>query len=141
MDGEYIKVDRLVAFIKQNGYVYANSLYEMGEDAVSREEYNRVLKQRDIAVKYLNNLRLATNNICYACANDRFDYDKSSCLGCEYNNNLNWEVEFDPETRGCELCTHPDEPCLFRVYGAKEGYCGTNECEHARKLKKMEEAT
>lgn len=36
MDGEYIKVDRLVAFIKQNGYVYANSLYEMGEDAVSR---------------------------------------------------------------------------------------------------------
>ena len=52
MNGEYIKVDRLVAFIKQNGYVYANILYEMGEDAVSREEYDRVLKQRDIAVKY-----------------------------------------------------------------------------------------
>lgn len=28
---------------------------------------------------------------CYACENDKFDYDKSCCIGCQYNNWDNWQ--------------------------------------------------
>lgn len=121
---QYIQVDKLVNFIKQNGFVYANSLNDMVTDGVvPRSEYERVVQEREVAINYLNNLRLETGHTCYGCKNDKFDYDKSTCLGCGYNDDMNWEFVGSPDVNGLELCSHPKNPCLYKVFDDQKEYC------------------
>lgn len=53
-------------------------------------ENNRLRMERNAAI---DDLRQLVNQYCpcYACKNDIFDYDKSRCTGCPYNNWDNWE--------------------------------------------------
>lgn len=54
------------------------------------EELAEVKAERDAAVEDLRKLAHEYCT-CYACINDKFDYDKSACTGCPYNNWNNWQ--------------------------------------------------
>lgn len=47
-------------------------------------------QSRDAAVEDLRKLA-HKYCVCYACENDKFDYDKDRCTGCQYNNGHNWQ--------------------------------------------------
>lgn len=53
-------------------------------------ENDRLKKRLDAAVADLRKLA-HEHCTCYACINDKFDYDKSVCVGCQYNNWNNWQ--------------------------------------------------
>lgn len=54
------------------------------------EELEQVKAERDAAVEDLRNLA-HEHSTYYACINDKFDYDKSCCTGCPYNDWNNWQ--------------------------------------------------
>ena len=53
-------------------------------------DLEQVTRERDAAVDDLRKLA-HEHCTCYACINDKFDYDKSVCTGCQYNNWNNWQ--------------------------------------------------
>ena len=55
-----------------------------------RKQLETVTAERDAAVEDLRKLA-REHCVCYACKNDKFDYDKGVCIGCQYNNWNNWE--------------------------------------------------
>lgn len=55
----------------------------------TKSELDRLKTERDAAVEDLRKLA-HEHCTCYACENDKFDYDKSRCTGCQYNNWNNW---------------------------------------------------
>ena len=54
------------------------------------EGIQNAFAERDAAVEDLRKLA-HEHCTCYACINDKFDYDKSVCTGCPYNNWNNWQ--------------------------------------------------
>lgn len=53
-------------------------------------ELDQAKRERDAAVEDLRKLA-HEYCVCYACKNDKFDYDKDRCTGCQYNNGHNWQ--------------------------------------------------
>ena len=53
-------------------------------------ELARVTEERDAAVRDLDICRHTPQSKCFACKHDVFDYDKSVCTGCDYNDNWEW---------------------------------------------------
>lgn len=70
--------------------LYANAIWEA--TGLLCAEYKDVTSKLYAAVNDLNKIR-KKYDICFACANNRFDYDKDKCFGCPYNNDNNWEWE------------------------------------------------
>lgn len=60
------------------------------EFSILKKKLDKERKQKERAIKYLF-LMAQKYEFCTGCKNDKFDYDKSSCTGCFYNNHGNWE--------------------------------------------------
>lgn len=69
------------------------------------ETIGKVIKERDAAIADLKDMHrkylVDGKGKCFACKNDVFDCDKSTCAGCDYTDNFEWrgvqEVEHETD--------------------------------------------
>lgn len=87
--------------MKDNHDKFTDTAKLQKENRRLRWQLQRARQQRDAAITDLRHLAHQYCP-CYACDNDKFDYDKDRCTGCFYNNRNHWQWRGLPKGKTTE---------------------------------------